>query len=64
MTAGEIIIFCKDNGIQLTPTDRGTIKVRAARKAITEDLKSNILKHKNVLLQVLNYLDIFEGENC
>lgn len=61
MTAGELIIFCQDHGIELVPTERGTLKVKGDKTMLTSNLMATMKERKQDILNILIIMDLFEG---
>jgi hypothetical protein len=61
MTAGEIIQYCQEKGVVLTPKENGRLRFYGPREVITEEVLSILKAHKSELIQILTVMDVFNG---
>ena len=61
MTVGEIIRYCQERHIRLTPTDKGTLKIHAPKEVWSEELFISLKTHKSELIKILTVMDLFNG---
>jgi hypothetical protein len=61
MTACEIIQFCQEKGVVLTPKENGRLGYSGPREVITQEVLSMLKAHKSELIGVLTVMDVFNG---
>lgn len=61
MSIGEIIRFCQDNGVILTPKPNGKLGYKGPNSVITDELLETLKAHKSELIGILTVMDVFYG---
>jgi hypothetical protein len=61
MSADEIIRYCHDKGVILTPRQNGRLGFKGSKDVITDELLATLKAHKHEIITLLTIINTFDG---